>query len=623
MRHRVRALAGAIVRRIRRKAPVPVSAPPPAVVEGSVDYAGWLTDGILIATGWIEMEPGESLTAHASIDGQMLPLRVGYTSYSRPDVFAAQRGKVLLIHPPSAELLRRPNGQLILGTERGVLTIPFAQLKAALTDPSTALAAGLGWLDLQTRTGILNFISSFLMENRGNIDSLQANTGLLAAREVLCADLRVEDHLPRLQIDTLLAVDEKTFYLRGWMHDPESKIEQLSVISPDGQAIEIYDRLYRHRRSDVETVYAGMASSPPVGFVGLFAIAEGSRFLAGWKVQMRNAAGEVTQVLAPSVVDDVAAVRRNILQDMVLERHNNETLIRHCISPAITRLQERHGKITAQEFVSDFGKTKETPEITMMIPLYRRIDFVEQQMAQFYHDPEIGECEIIYLLDSPEMAQELAVLALQIYRLYGIPFRVVELNQNAGFSGVNNVGSSLAQGRLLLLLNSDVLPDKPGWLGKMKAFYEATPKIGALGPKLLYEDDSLQHAGLYFSRPQQSSVWGNQHYFKGLHRHLPAANVTRRVPAVTAACMMIDRSLYHKMGGLRGIYVQGDYEDSDLCLRLLEAGYESWYLPEVELYHLEGQSYLSSERQLASRYNAWLHTHLWNEQIEQAMARHK
>jgi GT2 family glycosyltransferase len=243
-------------------------------------------------------------------------------------------------------------------------------------------------------------------------------------------------------------------------------------------------------------------------------------------------------------------------------------------------------------------------------------------MAQFCHDPEIDKHDIIYVLDSPELAQELADLALQLFQLYRIPFRIVVLNQNAGFSGVNNVGGSLAHGRLLLLLNSDVLPDRPGWLSKLTAFYDSTPKIGALAPKLLYEDDSLQHAGLYFFRSIGTSVWGNQHYFKGLHRHLPAANVTRQVPAVTAACLMIDRNLYQEMGGLRGIYVQGDYEDSDLCLRLLEAGYENWYLPEVELYHLEGQSYLSSERRLASRYNAWLHTELWNERIESVMARY-
>jgi GT2 family glycosyltransferase len=92
------------------------------------------------------------------------------------------------------------------------------------------------------------------------------------------------------------------------------------------------------------------------------------------------------------------------------------------------------------------------------------------------------------------------------------------------------------------------------------------------------------------------------------------------VPAVTAACLMIERRLYDEVGGLRSIYIQGDYEDSDLCLRLHEAGYESWYRPEVALYHLEGRSYATAERQANARYNTWLQTSLWDHKIEQLMS---
>jgi GT2 family glycosyltransferase len=155
----------------------------------------------------------------------------------------------------------------------------------------------------------------------------------------------------------------------------------------------------------------------------------------------------------------------------------------------------------------------------------------------------------------------------------------------------------------------------------MREFYDATPNIGALGPKLLYEDDSLQHAGMYFFRPPGSSVWENMHYYKGLHRRLPAANTARPVPAVTGACLMIARDLYTSVGGLRSLYVQGDYEDSDLCLRLMEAGRETWYLPESELYHLEGQSYPAPLRQLTRTYNTRLHSWLWNDRIAAVMAR--
>jgi GT2 family glycosyltransferase len=154
----------------------------------------------------------------------------------------------------------------------------------------------------------------------------------------------------------------------------------------------------------------------------------------------------------------------------------------------------------------------------------------------------------------------------------------------------------------------------------MSAFYDATPRMGALGSKLVYEDESLQHAGIYFFQDPGSSVWENGHYFKGLHRSLPAANTARPVAAVTGACLMIARNLYERVGGLSGAYVQGDYEDSDLCLRLLEEGRDNWYIPEVELYHLEGQSYGLSERRLNARYNTWLHTRKWDDRIRSAVA---
>ena len=96
--------------------------------------------------------------------------------------------------------------------------------------------------------------------------------------------------------------------------------------------------------------------------------------------------------------------------------------------------------------------------------------------------------------------------------------------------------------------------------------------------------------------------------------------MTRRVPAVSGACLMIERELFDELGGLRGMYVQGDYEDTDLCLRLREQGRETWYLPEVELYHLEGQSYALETRNAMSRYNVWLHTRLWDGEIEAALA---
>jgi GT2 family glycosyltransferase len=341
----------------------------------------------------------------------------------------------------------------------------------------------------------------------------------------------------------------------------------------------------------------------------------------GWTVEMRNAAGTAVEAVVPSVVRGPLAVRDIILADLALEHRTREDLMLHHVFPAVSRLQARHQKTVEIVSVEQYGDPVDAVDISIIIPLYGRLDFLEQQLAQFVHDPQIRQADLIYVLDSPELSDALRDTAAQLAQLYRVPFRVVTLRRNAGFAGANNMGASVAHGRLLLLLNSDVLPDRAGWLGKMVAFYDSTPRIGALGAKLLYEDDSLQHAGMYFSRLAGTSLWENRHYFKGLHRSLPAANVARPVPAVTGACTLIQRSLYQEIGGLQGAYVQGDYEDSDLCLRLIEEGYENWYLPEAELYHLEGQSYALGARQLNGRYNTWLHTHLWGGQIEVVMAK--
>jgi O-antigen biosynthesis protein len=225
------------------------------------------------------------------------------------------------------------------------------------------------------------------------------------------------------------------------------------------------------------------------------------------------------------------------------------------------------------------------------------------------------------VLDSPEQKAELLERAAGLFPIYRIPFRVAVMEENAGFAGANNAGVSISHGRLLLLMNSDVLPSDSGWLGKLRDFYDATPDIGALCPKLLYEDDSIQHAGSYFYQRPGLDRWFDAHYFKGMHRSLPAANVARAVPVVSGACMMIDRSLYESLGGLSGTYVTGDYEDSDMCLQLMDHGRSNWYTPDVELYHLEGQSYSADVRVPANRYNAWLHTERWSEKIAEIMAR--
>ncbi len=500
--------------------------------------------------------------------------------------------------------------------------IPLAEI---LLDPKTFARQHLAPLSAGDRERVLTLLTQALNSPLPPVARRRLARALAEWREVLrerlpsCTPSRGEPL--GLQIEALLRVDERSFYVRGWFRDGEAEVARLTAVSPEGVRAELLDGTFRFIRPDVLRFYETHTNDADakLGFIRFFTLSVPSVLDAGWVFELRSSSGAAVEVGSPEPVTDLITVRDTILQDLAYERAPKSQLIREQAHPALTRLQERRHAEVGVEEVIQYGSPPESPTVSVIVPLYGRIDFLEHQLAQFVHDPELAAADLIYVLDSPALAEQLTTAAAGLHQLYGVAFRVVILQRNAGYSAANNLGASFARAPLFLLLNSDVLPDRPGWLGKMAVFYRSKPKLGALGTKLLFEDDTLQHAGLYFTPNADHSGWENMHYFKGLHRAFPAAKVARRVPAVTGACLMISRELYTAHGGLRGSYIQGDYEDSDLCLRLSDAGFETWYCPEVELYHLEGQSYAPPLRQLTGRYNRWLHTHLWDAQIRALM----
>jgi len=419
-------------------------------------------------------------------------------------------------------------------------------------------------------------------------------------------------------VDGFWRVDRSSYYVEGWAFDRDAQLRSLRLVTPEGRRVELLGHAFRYSRPDVCTHF-GVPTTERLGFIAFVELPEECASDDDWMLQGELSDGSGFEVKVPSLVDQPLTVRTTILNDVDLDEGDGLLLSAH-VAPALTRLERRLSESVKLDAVDQHGTPPADPEVTIIVPLYRRTEFLEHQLAQFVHDPEIHRADLIYVLDSPEEGARLRRFARHLHELYGVPFRLAVLSTNAGYSTANNLGASLARARKLLLLNSDVLPARPGWLSQMTAFYDANPQIGALAPKLLYEDDSIQHAGIYFDRNLECDGavgWWNEHFYKGLHRRFEPANVNRAVPAVTGACMLIDTELFRDLGGLRGIYVRGDYEDTDLCLRLREQGRESWYCADVELYHLEGQSYPTPERAAASRYNQWLHSDVWSDAIRQ------
>jgi GT2 family glycosyltransferase len=263
----------------------------------------------------------------------------------------------------------------------------------------------------------------------------------------------------------------------------------------------------------------------------------------------------------------------------------------------------------------EIGRPVRDPWVSIIIPLYRNLDFLRFQLGAFAVDPVFREAELIYVLDSPEQRNDVEHLLRGLHLLYDLPIKLVVNSANHGYAAANNAGAGFATGHHLLLLNSDVVPDRPGWLEDLARALESSEQVSAVGPKLMFEDGSLQHAGLCFGR-RPDGGWINQHYFKGYPRLWAAAQRRREVPGVTGACCLVKAERFRAVGGFTEDYVIGDYEDSDLCLKLRREGGRILYEPRAELYHLERQSirqHVGYTTSLASEYNAWLHASRWSD----------
>jgi GT2 family glycosyltransferase len=588
--------------------------------------ATWLSQSLLLAVGSTAVSPGDGKATLLAGDKSVeVPVRC----MSLGGANGAAEHKVLTAAIPDDSRTALTGRPLAIdggggGGEAGAIEF---------TDLPSILEHRLSGLDEAASRRVIEFVSAAPVAHGLGADrDLVLNTKLHNLRNALRHRLPVVvidgDQALTGNIDTLIPIDDSAFFVKGWMRDGEAPVTRLTAVTPEGERVQLLDLLHRLDLWEITMFENGPYADAvdATRFVAHFKTAGPSPLRKPWIFEIQNETGRLAEMhQLPAVSTDIRAARTSVLRSVPAQALPDQRLMTEHIHPAVERLQERARDAVKIETIANLGDLSDAPDISIVVPLYKRIDLVDHQLLQFDRDPEFQAQELIYVLDSPELDREFANRARQLSRLYRVPFRVVTMAENVGFGAATHAGVSIARGRLLVLLNSDVLPAEPGWLGRMQAFYDSTPNIGALGPKLLYEDDSLQHAGLYFGRIPEgptAGCWANMHYFKGLHKDLPAANVARPVPAVTAACLMIEQDLYYRAGGLPDVYVQGDCEDSEICLRLLAEGRENWYLPGVELYHLEGRSYSDAERGITVSYNHWLQTWRLGREIEDAMARY-
>jgi GT2 family glycosyltransferase len=226
--------------------------------------------------------------------------------------------------------------------------------------------------------------------------------------------------------------------------------------------------------------------------------------------------------------------------------------------------------------------------VSIIIPFRNQITLLQNCLdtMQTALGEDIQTVELV-LVDNNSDKAELVTLKIP----EGYRYQIVHAPIDFNFQTLINRGAAAATGRYLLLLNNDIVftQNSAGFLARMRQQAEAD-QVGAVGALLLYPDGTIQHAG---------AVVGMNYYADHLYRGwtpaeantfpFTAYNRDRYVSAVTAACLMVERTKFEQINGLdeRFTVCGGDV---DFCLRLVAQGYKNIYLGSVELIHLESKT---------------------------------
>jgi GT2 family glycosyltransferase len=569
-----------------------------------------LTEGKLLLESIVPGRLSSIRTAYR-LDASGLSRLPGRPRLGRADR-AGNRPLHLIIDafPPQA------GGLLVLQAESGLIVRTVA---ARQDIPSL----GRWWAGKASqRDGLRSWLVEQLsgLSEQGRLLAIEMQRRLpLAAQNV-----RRNDDLPSAELD-LAVTTPAGLLLGGWYRDAEGLLDEMLLHRSEGEPTPVLERLERFpallptgskdeaRKGDVMRAHGFAALIP--GY------AAGAPVLQP-RVELKLKSGTVLS-LRPNVQPaDAVAIRARALA-AIPPQHLTAQMLERTIAPVLAECQKALRESLPEPRIKSFGKGPANPAVSVVIPLYRVYDFLRVQVSAFAADRWFAEkAELIYVLDSPEHEGELAHLLGGLFLAYGLPMQLVVMGRNGGFSAACNAGAAASRSQALALVNSDVIPNSDGWLPALLQRIEPHRRTGAVGPKLLYDDGSLQHAGLYFKRDSKG-IWLNHHYYKGMPSQYAPANVERPVPGVTGACIVMPRALFMEVGGFDDAYVIGDYEDSDLCLKIARAGLGIVYVPSVSLYHLERQSISKSldyTRGVASQHNSWLQTKRWDGQIDALMA---
>ena len=226
------------------------------------------------------------------------------------------------------------------------------------------------------------------------------------------------------------------------------------------------------------------------------------------------------------------------------------------------------------------------PLVSIIIPTRDRIEILKNCIDSIIEKTNYKNYEIL-VIDNGSTEEKSLEYFKQIEESNNI--KVIRVDEPFNYSHLNNVGVENAKGEYIVLLNNDIEIISKNWLEVMLG-YAMQEHIGAVGPKLLFANGKIQHAGVVLG-VGVGHIANHAFYLEDSRAVAPAGRliVPYNYSAVTGACIMVSKEKYQQVGGLEE-KLAVNYNDIDFCLKLLDKGYYNVFLPQIELYHLESIS---------------------------------
>jgi GT2 family glycosyltransferase len=232
-----------------------------------------------------------------------------------------------------------------------------------------------------------------------------------------------------------------------------------------------------------------------------------------------------------------------------------------------------------------YGLPEPPPKVSIIIPFRDQAELLRQCVASILTKTAYRNYEII-LVDNGSVRSA----TVDLLKCYRHDSRITVLSHPGAFNyaALNNRAAASSRAEYLCLLNNDTLVITPDWLDDMMG-YASQPGVGCVGAKLYYANGRVQHAGLVLD---PSAV--ARHAFLNRPRKDPGyfgrLRVASNYSAVTAACLVVRRSIFMAAGGFDAEELPVAFNDIDFCLKVRSLGYRNVVTPFAELFHFESMS---------------------------------